>query len=242
MRNAILVFSTLLILVSFAQAEEAPTSTWTNETEASIVKVSGNTKSENYSLKQKSEYVFDLNKLVAAGRYVNSKAGSTEIGRAWDASLRYERALSDQWSLFVQQTAESDAFAGYVQRDSTDLGAKYFFLKDKEATLFAEAGARSTRVNPVGSASPDTSTSGRAYLEGSRQFNEAVSGKLWVEYLPNGKDADAYLVNYEPSLAVMMTKVFSLKLSYLVKYHNKVTTAGEDKEDSTLTTSVVAKF
>ncbi len=244
MKNLILSLS-LFLICGQAWSQETTTApvggTWVNETEAALVRVNGNTKSESYSLKQKTEFSLEMNKLVGAGRYVQSKSGSVEIGRAWDASLRYERSLSDQWSLFLEQGAESDAFAGYVQRDHTDLGAKYFFWKEAKHTLFAEAGARRSVVNPVGPAPSEENTSGRAYAEWNKELNETVTAKFWLEYLPNSKDAGAYRANYEPSLSVMMSKVFSMKLSYLVKYQNKVA-AGAEKEDTTLTSSIVAKF
>ena len=89
-------------------AEKAP---WTHESELALVKVGGNTESESYNGKQKTTYTFDLNAVTAAGRYLESKAGSTQTAKSWDASLRYERILSDLWSAFVQQTAESDYFS-----------------------------------------------------------------------------------------------------------------------------------
>ncbi len=219
-----------------------PPPAFANETELSAVKVSGNTKSETTSAKERLEFNQDVNKEVITGRYVNSKTGTTDIGKAWDASIRYERSLSDMWSLFAQQTAESDLFAGYVQRDSTDLGAKYFVLKTVENSLLVEAGARYSRTNYFTNTPKDENTSARIYGEYSGKFNESTGGKFWVEYLPNSKDSDAYLVNYEPSVSVMMNQVFSLKIAYLVKYHNKTVTSSESKEDTTFTTAIVAKF
>lgn len=87
-----------------------------------------------------------------------------------------------------------------------------------------------------------TFNSGRLYLEYGTKINESVTAKAWVEYLPNFKNEDAYLVNYEPSLSVMMSQIFSIKLAYLVKYHNRTVTATEKKEDTSFTTALVAKF
>ncbi len=228
---------------AFAQ-EAKPTEpkAWTHESEASIVKVGGNTTADSYSAKQKTSYKFDMNILTGSARYLQTKAGSVETARQWEGSLRYERELSEKWSIFIQHGAESDPFAGYTQRDSTDLGGKYFFIKTEPETFFSEAGARYQKM--LSSANGDTTyaTLGRLYLEYTKKINDSVSGKLWVEYLPNFKDSDAYLVNYEPSVSVMMSQIFSLKVAYLVKYHNKTVTATEKKEDTTFTTALVAKF
>jgi hypothetical protein len=120
------VFVTAIVSVGKGNAQQS--GVLTNETEASIVQVDGNTQSESYSAKQKTAYAFDLNSLVLAGRYLQTKSAAIETARSWDVSLRFERSLSERWSVFVQQSAESDPYSGYTQRDNTDLGGKYFFL------------------------------------------------------------------------------------------------------------------
>lgn len=236
-----LLFITVLALnLSSAMAQDK--SPWAHESEAAIVNVDGNTKSESYSAKQKTVYTFDMNAMTAAGRYLQTKASNVETAKSWEASLRYERIFSDMWSGFLQHGAESDIYAGYVQRDNTDLGAKYFFIKSEARNLFSELGVRYTSTLPTGTAKKDSNTSGRLYAEYSDKITDTLSGKFWVEYLPNFKDSDAYLVNYEPSISVMISQVFSLKVAYLVKYHNKTATPTEKKEDTTFTTALVAKF
>lgn len=239
MRNLIGIL--ILGLAFGAQAQTTEKSPWAHESEASIVQVSGNTKSESYSAKQLTSYKFDLNTLSLKARYLSTKTSGTETARAWDASLRFERDLSDKWAAFIQHGAEADAFGGYVQRDNTDIGVKYFFIKSDTELLFSELGARSSKVN-LGGGTTDTTSGGRFYTEYNRKINDSTSGKFWVEYIHNTKDSDAYLLNYEPSLSVMLSQVFSVKLAYLVKYHNKTATATEDKNDTTFTTSLVAKF
>lgn len=215
---------------------------WTHESEASIIQVSGNTKSESTSLQQKTSYKFDLNTLTVSGRYLQSKSAGQETGKSWDASLRYERALSEKWAAFVQHGAESNSYAGYIQRDNTDLGGKYFFIKTEPENFFSELGLRSTKTLSATSSSAEYNTSGRLYVEYSKKLNSSVSAKLWAEYLPNFKDSEAWLLNYEPSMSVMLNQILSLKISYLVKHHEKVLTSAESKDDSTFTTSLVAKF
>lgn len=220
--------------------EAAPKkSPWAHESEASLVQVGGNTESESYSAKQKTDYTFGLNTLTAAGRYLQTKSGSTETAKAWEASLRYERSLSGSWSAFVQRGAESNFYAGFAQRDNTDLGAKYIFWTDDSSSLVLEAGARD-QVTLAGGLKY-SATLGRLYVEYNTKISDSVSGKFWAEYLPNFDDSKAWLVNYEPSVSVMLSSIFSLKTSYLVKHVNDVA-PGAKNEDTTLTTSIVAKF
>lgn len=241
------ILTTLALLVSlpsvlFAQSTPEASKAWQHESEASIVQVGGNTQSESYSAKQKTNYTFSQNIMTASARYLQTKAASTETAKQWDASLRYEREFSEKWAAFIQHGAESDPYAGYVQRDNSDIGAKYHITKTDTETFFIELGYRHTKTLTSPDHTVNSSNSGRLYAEYERDLSETVSGKLWVEYLPNFTEAKAYLINYEPSINVMMSKILSLKVAYLVKYHNQIETPAEKRQDTTLTTALVAKF
>lgn len=235
--------STVLFFSAVGFSQEQSKS-WSNESEASVVQVGGNATSESYSAKQKTSYKLDTNVVTVAGRYLQTKSAGTETAKQWDAALRYERELSADWAVFVQHGAESDWYAGYVQRDNTDLGGKYYFTKDEMETFFTEAGFRTSKTISAPTNEVSTFNSGRLYLEYSKKVNESVSAKAWVEYLPNFTTPDAYLVNYEPSMSVMMSQIFSIKVAYLVKYHNRTDLAkvNEKNEDTSFTTALVAKF
>ncbi len=232
---------------TLAQAVSSDIKTWSNESEASVVQVGGNATSESYSAKSTTKYQLDANAITAMGRYLQTRAGGTETAKQWDATLRLEREFGASWAVFIQQGAESNTYSGYLQRDNTDLAVKYNFFKTVESTLLSEAGVRSTKTISSNGEGVSYFNSGRLYVEYSAKVNESVSAKAWVEYLPNFKDSDAYLVNYEPSLSVMMSQIFSIKVAYLVKYHNKLAVApyaipNEKKEDTSFTTALVAKF
>ncbi len=236
-----LIFLILILSLGFKSLaqEKAPLS---NESEAAVVKVGGNTESESYSAKEKTTYTKDADVWVSTGRYLQSKASGSEIAKSWEAALRYEKVFSDQWSVFIQQGAESNIYAGYLQRDNTDVGGKYTFIKSDSENALLEAGLRSTRTLSSQGADPKRENFGRLYTEYSRQINPSLSAKAWVEYLPNFSDQEGYFLNYEPSVTVLMSQVFSLKVAYLVKIHNKVLLASERKDDTAFTTSLVAKF
>ena len=82
-----------------------------------------------YNAKAKAVYTHESNIYTAAGRYLRTNSNGVERARNWEAGLRYERALSEHFGVFVGQKAESDVFNGYIQRDSTDAGLKYTILK-----------------------------------------------------------------------------------------------------------------
>ncbi|MBX3018745.1 MAG: DUF481 domain-containing protein [Bdellovibrionaceae bacterium] len=222
---------------------------WSNEAELALVTTSGNTETESYSGKQKTTYVQDLNSYVLSGRYLQTKTAGVETAKSWDASGRYERSVSTNWSAFLQYGAEADPYAGYIQRDNADIGGKYFIFKEDTLNLFTEAGYRSTNTQFAGAPAatppvPGTVTRenfGRLYVEYAQQLNETLSVKYWVEYLPNFTSSNAYFVNTEPSATVMLSSIFSLKTAYLIKYRNEVI-PGAQYADKTFTTSIVAKF
>lgn len=234
-------FGLIFSLNSFAQEAAPAPSPWTNESELSLVSVTGNTESESYTGKQKTTYTFDKNLLAASGRYLQTKSAGVETARAWDAGLRYERALTDWWSIYAGYGAESDVYAGYVQRDNADLGGKYFLTKEEKTTWFAELGYRYTTENPKAGEKFSTSY-GRLYSEFTQSFDKAWTFKLWAEYLPNFSKSEAYLANAEPSISVMLSEIFSLKSAYLIKYQNVPTAPTGKHVDSMFTTSLVAKF
>lgn len=220
------------------QAQE--TKNWKHESEAAIVTTSGNTETESYAGKQKTSYSFDANVFTLAGAYLQTKTSGTETAKNWDASLRYERNLTEQWSAFAQVGAEANPYSGFTQRDNADVGGKYYFIKKEKNEFFAELGARSSRTMAT-SGTTSTETFGRAYVEYTQPITESVDGKFWVEYLANFTNQDGYRINAEPSIYVAMSEIFSLKMAYLTKTDNSQV-APAKKTDTQTTISLVAKF
>lgn len=236
------LFFLLLLSLNSLNADAQGKKPFTHESEASIVTISGNTQTESYLFKQTSEYSFQKDLLILKGRYLRAKNFSTETARLWDLSLRYEHELSDLWSYFLQHGAESDPFAGFTQRDNSDIGAKYFLIKNNPEIFFLELGYRYSKTLSSLNTEVYYKNSGRLYLEYSDDITNEMSWRFWVEYLADTKDSQDYLVNYEPSFSLLMTPSFSLKLSYLTRYHNRIVIPEEKKEDSTFTTTLVFKL
>lgn len=220
-----------------AFAQEKP---FTGEAEAGAIVVSGNNDSESYNAKAKTTYTVEKNVYSAFGRYLKTNSLGIESALNWEAGLRYERELTDYFSLYVGHKVESDVFNGYLQRNSSDIGAKYFIEKNDVTNWFAEAGYRFQETNPTAGETTRDSM-GRIYSEYNRVVSETLSFKYWAEFLPNFTEADAYLANTEASLNVMLNSVFSLKIGYLLQYQNQVP-AGTEYTTTTTTMNLVAKF
>lgn len=237
MKKLLCVLSLGTVLFSTSAFASEPLA---GEAEAGGVIVSGNNNSESYNAKAKTVFTQDKNVYTASGRYLKTDSNGVESARNWEAGARYERELTDYFGVFVGQKAESDIYNGYIQRDSTDAGLKYSLIKSDEMNWFFEAGYRYQKTLPtVGGTTHDNL--GRLFSEFNKSMDKTLSFKYWAEYLPNFTNTDAYLINTEASLNVMLNSVFSLKLAYLLQYQN-LPAAGGKYSTTTSTMNLVAKF
>ncbi|QDK39429.1 YdiY family protein [Bdellovibrio sp. NC01] len=233
----------LLATTAFAQDPVSATKEpppWTGEAEAGAILVTGNSDSESYAAKLKTVYTHEKNIFTLAGSYIRAEANGTESARNWYGSLRYDRELAEMFSVFIAQRVESDIFAGYLQRDATDVGVKYFLIKKDDLNWIVEAGYRYQKTQPT-IGTPFYDNLGRLYSEVNKQWDKTLSFKYWLEYLPNFSDANGYFINSEASMNVMLNSIFSLKIGYLLQYQNAPPADGKNTTTTT-TMNLVAKF
>jgi putative salt-induced outer membrane protein len=211
-----------------------------NESEAGISVAQGNTKAKSYNVKQDSTFKFDANTLKFQARYLSAYSNDIESARYLLGSLRYERELTDRVSLYVGQGFESDKFAGYDLRHNSDVGTKYNIYKEEMFYWFLEAGYRYTNQKLL-NGKHDYNNSLRTYTEAEKKWNESVSTKYFIEHVPSLEESKDYLINTEISLSAVLTSLFSIKSSYLLRFDN-LPAVGATKTDTLLTTALVAKF
>lgn len=236
-KYSVLLLSLVLASVSLsARAEEG----WKNESAAGVVVVTGNTETTTLNFSQMTLNEFNQNVIKFTAGYLYQKSGEVLSGKSWNLGLRYDRILSDRFSIFLGQSVEGDLFKGIKQRYNTDVGTKYFFTKEETLTWFGEAGYRYTKENAI------TQSRNlhylRAYTEVEKKWNASVSSKYWLELLPNLTESSDWLANTELSVSALLTSIFSVKTAYLLKYDNQVNAPGLVKTDRVFTTSLVAKF
>ena len=237
----LLFFALVLSLLQTAFAVEVTEGKFAMESEAGLSVASGNTNAKSYNLKQGSAYKLDANTLKFNARLLNSFSNNVESARYLFAAIRYERALSERFSLYISQGFESDKFAGYYLRELTDVGGKYSLLKEETIYWFAEAGYRYTNEK-FNNGSHDYKNSLRAYTETEKKWNPSVSMKYFVEYIPNLKESSDYQINTELSVSAALSSVFSIKSAYLLRYDHMPAPGSITKTDKLLTTALVAKF
>ncbi|HEX7674615.1 MAG TPA: DUF481 domain-containing protein [Bdellovibrio sp.] len=246
MHKLLLLVSAFSLLTSFAHGQQPPSALppspppFRGEAEAGAILVSGASSSESYAGKLSMAYTQDKNIYSGAGAYIRSEANGIESARNWNLGVRYDRELSDYFSVFVGQKVESDVYSGYTQRDSTDLGVKYYLIKSDSLNWTVEVGDRYSKTQPL-PGTPQYANYGRLYSEVNKSWDKNLSVKYWAEYLPNFTDGHAYLFNTEASLNIMLNSIFSLKLAYLLQYQN-APAGNADYSTNTTTMNLVAKF
>lgn len=244
-----------LVMASVAVAEDEKS--FKNESQAGVVVTGGNTNTEVYSAKTLNTWTMsEHSKLSFGGSYLEgttedpTTGQDVETAKRWDGFLRYDQVLNESWSIFVSQNIESDKFSGYAQRYNTDVGAKWNIVKGKKFYTFLEFGYRYTIEENVDDTKSDQgfengerkNSKARLFYELGGDINESTKGRFWVEYIPNFDESDDWLLTFEPSLSVTLSKTFALKLAFLGIYDNQVNIAGNKKFDYTYTTSIVATF
>lgn len=229
-------------------ADPTPTAeTLTHESEASVVLASGNSDTQTFSVKQSTGYTWDENTGKFFGSFLLGKSGGADTAKKWDLGIRYDRLLFGSLGAFAGFQLDSNVFAGTELRHTVDLGGKITLLKTDVMEILSEVGYRLTAEkftadNGATSSGELTSHISRIYVAWAVTWNEGVSSNVWVEYLQSFTHTSDSRINLEPSLSVLLSNAFSLKLAYLVNYRNIPAVAGKKQLDTLYTTSLVAKF
>jgi len=240
----VLVFSTS----SFAEEVQAPAEpdTIRHESELSIAATSGNSDAQTYQARQTTSYHSGYNVFRLGAHYLYGRSQGLESAKNWDATLRYERYFTEDLGAYVGNGYEGDIFVGYDHRISGDLGARYYLIPgDKKIDyLVSEAGYRIRYEHHVAGISPTTLTNHflRGYLEGVYGLTDRMFAKAWVEVLPDLSGSGDFQTNFEISLSVALTDLFSLKVGYQGNYRKVPISAGRKTYDSLLTSGLLAKF
>ena len=251
MKLLIISFITLFASSAFAEGK------WSHESELSVVTISGNAESETAALKQSTKYAREKDSATVDAAYTEADALDTTTGqtetsaKAGSASLRYDRTIDNRLGGFISHGVESDKFAGYTQKDISSLGLKYQISKRDDQEWNAEVGYVKTTIDYVGlglAVEEEDVDSFKVATDYSKKLNESVTAGIKLSYEDAFADAKGtstplYWANGEVNLAVVMTSLLSLKVSYESKYQNFADNAPRQKRtDTTFTTALVAKF
>lgn len=228
-----------LLLATTAFAEEG--AGLKSVSELGIVSTGGNSSSLSLNVKQDLSYEWPSDVLKARASYLKTQSGDVDTARSWLLGARYERVISEGFNAFAAQTIEGDPFVGYLQRYSTDAGAKYYLRKREYMQWFVEGGYRYQSTNNLTKVQSSTDLA-RLYTEYTRNFTPSAGVRFWLEYLPRLSHLSDYQLNTETSLIVSIGPTLSVKMAYLIRYNSVPTGVLGKSTDTTLTNSLVAQF
>lgn len=236
-----LLFIFVVISFNYVQGARDPNSPLKGEAEAGAVLVGGGSESNTYAGKMRAAYRKGLDTYSLFGHYIRADANGIENTKSWDLGGRYSWQLTENMSYFLGQQVESDIYAGYLQRDNSDIGLQKDLITSDEQNLFIEGGYRYSKTQILDEGNSYNSF-GRLYVEYSRSFDKTISLRYWFEYLPNFTDAEDYMANTELSMNIMLNSVLSLRMGYLLRYQNIPATELAKYSTRTTTMNLVARF
>ncbi len=234
----------LLCVASLTQAQEHTSKgQWKHQSELGIVVTGGNSESETINVAQTTSYAWDKHTVKSTGHYLTSSSGEVRTAENWSAGLRYDRKFSDLSAVFAGNLWQGDRFAGFRYRNNWDLGYQHYFRKNDKGYLLGEIGYRFTyEEKSQEGLEPTRNHFARFFGDTLHKFNQHVSGRFWLEVLPDFNDSDNMNINFEPSLMAALSNVFSVKLAFLYRYDTVPAIAGNEKYDYNFIVSLIAQF
>jgi len=235
----------LLILLSFIAQSLFAFEDFTHESEAAVNGSQGNSPYDAYNFFTRNKFKIDTqHEATIGGHYALSTINDEqfEIARNWDINGKYLVAISKKTYGFIGAAVEGDEFAGYSERNNVDLGAEYKFINTDKYKMIFQYGLRQTVEVPIDGSGADKDQKARFYSRIDDVINANSDYAFWLEYIPNFSTPKDYMINFEPSYRISLSKIFSLKLSYRGVYDNEPAIASRRYFDSFYRTSLLAKF
>ncbi len=188
---------------------------------------------------------------MVAGNYGRAAVESDESMQTTveniQGRVRYDRFLSDEWSLFLAESARKDRFQGLDLRLNFDPGVAYYLLDVEKHRLWAELGydlQYDIRDEDaiLASAEPLDKTavrhSARGFIGYRNDLNEAVRVSTGLEYIQAIVDSENFRLNWQASLISALSTNLSLATTFNLAYDNNPL-PGIRKTDTTTSLSLV---
>jgi putative salt-induced outer membrane protein len=260
----------LLILAQPALGQEESGRPWENTAELGFVTTTGNTQTENLTLKNTFKYSWEKTSLKLEASMLNAQqttrdarneGGSLVVdettektAESYRLSGKVRRDLRERLFTYGAASWERDVFAGIDSRYVIGAGLGYKALTLPKHELSLEAGADYTDEQAVGDADSETYAGARAAGDYLWKFSDTAKLSQELELLYNLEESDDYRINSVTSVTAALTSKLALKTSYTLKYDNQpiveVLTADGfdpvvfefDKTDTILSASLVINF
>lgn len=173
---------------------------------------------------------------VAAGNYARS-APTPDVDvettmENYQGKLRYDRFVSDRFSLFLSLSGRRDRFQGLAARVNLDPGFAYYFIVEEKQRLWGELGydlQYDVRTNEAideavaeGLDLDKTNSrhSARGFLGYHVNVNENVSFDTGAELLVAIPETENWRLNWDTSITAALDTRFSLGATFNLRYDN----------------------
>lgn len=168
----------------------------------------------------------------AYGRAKDAATGLTTTNTEnWQTRLRYDRYLTEVFSLYTFGNMRHDAPAGFDLSYGGAAGFAHFFYKSDMTTFKYELGFDITRQRFVTLIEEDA-YSARLFLQFTHKFSQSMFIGQDVESLYNVKESDDYRINSLTSLNFSVTQKVAFQAGYAIRFDNQPV-AGFKKVDTT---------
>jgi putative salt-induced outer membrane protein len=168
-----------------------------------------------------------------AGNYGRAAAGADEDMKTsvenLQGRIRYDRFLSDHWSVFLAQSARKDRFQGLDLRLNFDPGVAYYLFDVEKHRLWAELGydfqydirdgaALQAAMEPL--SKTDSQHSARAFAGYENNLNDVLRFNTGLEYLQSVSESKNWRLSWDVGLTSSISTAFSLATTFSLRYDN----------------------
>jgi putative salt-induced outer membrane protein len=154
--------------------------------------------------------------------------------------IRYDRFLSEHWSVFVAQSGRKDRFQGLDLRLNFDPGVAYYIFDEDKHRLWAELGydfqydirtsaALRASMPPVSRTAARHSA--RGFLGYENNINEVLRFNTGLEYIQSVQETKNWRFDWDVGLTSAISNAFSFSTTFSLRYDNNPLT-GVRKTDT----------
>ena len=222
--------------------ERPPENNWSDEAELSYVQTGGNSNVKTLSAKNLLKVEF-TDRITGSWKLavLRGEAAGVLTAERYLSEWRGDYAITDRRYAFVTVGWAKDEFSGIDASTSIGPGAGYKFLTGPVHLLIGEAGlvyVAERYTNNTESERVDGRLFGSYVLafSGKNKFTQTV------EYLHDFDESDNYRFNSETALVTALASVFSIKISYTLRYDHQPIPATLTETDTVLAVALLASF
>lgn len=223
-----------------ASAEEPPPGPWSGSAELSFVSTSGNTDTQTLGLGFELGYKPGVWTSKLKVGFIRSENEGELTAEKLNGLLSLQRSLSERFDVYGRTTYLKNEFAGVSSNWGLEAGALYNALTGDTHSLDLSAGLGYTMESRISEADRDFAM-GTLGAEYKWKISETTDFANDFGFVHDFDDSDNWRIANATSLTTSMTKVLSLKVSYVLNYQNQPS-VGFEERDAVTSVALVAKF